>query len=241
MGCLGFDLSGIYVYAALCGLFTGAAGARLIRGPVRTGGKGISALVPLYLSLALLAALAGFFFGGGYPGPVVFIPFGILAGLALISATFRRAGGIPVFIVSAGLLLSVGYTFRPWSCVSSGQELIRLQLLSRDEEGMKLESETPGEMPVITEIPRDTVILRAEVLRVHPAWFFIRRTIFFKTTLSDPLPDAAEAGFISNYVLSLPGFSILQYESEPLSPLMFVDYILTYDGETGFSLKKSNL
>ncbi len=243
MTCLGCDPSNIFLYADLSGLFTGAAIAGCIRAfrSRRAGGPGISAVVPVYFSGTLLSVLAGYFFGGGYPGPVVWIPFGIIALLTLMVGLFRRVAGIIVFIFSAAVLLSIGFNLRSWVCVSPDEEILELELISADTDGLKVQTQVPGEPMRISEINQPHVILQAEVLLVHPAWFFIHDALFVKITVGGGvMEDDKRTSWLEKAMLFLPGFRVYRYVSEEIFPVQFVDYRLYYSSKDGFSLRMND-
>ena len=228
-----------------CGLFTGASCARLVRGPVRTGPdrktrrKGISALVPLYLSVVLLAALGGFFFGGGYPGPSAFIPFGIIALLVFLAALFRRAAGIPIFLLFAALLLLIGFTLKDFTCVPSGEELASLRVLADQEGSWKLELDTRGESSRVVETEDPQITFRAHVLIVHPAWFFIRKADFV-TDLGIGGGSIEEPPGLGNILLALPGFSMERYVSDSIPLHLFAVRTLSYHRGKGFVVRSND-
>jgi len=242
MACLGCDPSNIFLYAALSGFFTGAAIAGCIRAfrSRRAGGLGISAAVPVYFSGTLLSVLAGYFFGGGYPGSVVWIPFAIIALLTLMVGLFRRVAGIIVFVFSVAALLSIGFSLRTWACVPPDEEILELELISGDKDGLKVQTEVPGESMQISEIKLPHIILQAEVLRVHPAWFFIHDALFVKIAVGDGDVEDEKRAWLEKAMLSLPGFRVYRYVSEEISPVQFVDYRLYYSSKDGFSLRMSD-
>ncbi|MBN2049128.1 MAG: hypothetical protein JW760_01685 [Spirochaetales bacterium] len=239
MNCLGCEPDNLYLYAALCGIFFGAAGARLIRGSVasrRGQGDGISALVPVYLSGAILSALGGVFFGSGAFEAALLLPFGILAASAFLFGLFRRAAGIPLCILSGAGLIFLAFSLQFWYCAPADGDLAELRVVSSTDEKSTLEISLSGESPVFQTLNNTGLVVRGTFMRVHPAWFFIRKVLFYTFRVVDDSESVTPG--MENIVLSrVPGWVSFHYTSEPFFPDRFGAYTLRFSKDAGLSLK----
>ena len=150
MVCRAVDINNPYLWIFLTGLFAGAGFGRLpfLYGrnhPCRETGTAGWIFVSAAFSLAVFSAVSSVFFPAGGlfgDGPVdlSFLEgydwlFLILAGFifGFLIRRFPRAAGIPLVILSAGIIFFSFQAFRSWSCYEADEEILRIRIAAEGD------------------------------------------------------------------------------------------------------------
>ncbi len=143
-------------WAILAGLFVGAAAARAAaptrhrKDPERARARKWVSACALF-SIAIVMALLGVFIPG--PSKVVDIRLAWAAGIAAVvgfgALRFRKAVGIPVLVLLAALVVSLGLFFQSIRAFTGETEIASVRVISVAASSMRLGLSPRGGEPVL--------------------------------------------------------------------------------------------
>jgi hypothetical protein len=233
MTCGGFDPQNIYLWSSLAGIFLGG-GFSFIIAPARR--RNITFSLVLF-STAVLSVLCAVILAGINLDTLSFILiwFGIASALGFAAFLFWKVLGIPLFFIVIILITSLYYSLYDWTCVSPGEELVRVSMLSESEDDVRIQYENTSGSRSIEVISGRSVSPVVEKID-FPDYFFIVREyslIKFHGFRGDMWSEdsSSDTGVVLNILLKLPGFSHGIAEAGSFRLYPSVDYSLSLNDD----------
>ncbi|MCL1818613.1 MAG: hypothetical protein FWG35_06755 [Spirochaetaceae bacterium] len=202
------------------GLFLGGIIAVLLPRKYRAGRL---AKIFFLLTGAVASGTVALFFSGS-ESPARFLP-AVLGGLLLAAPAlrFKRAAGIPIFLVCAGALVLGSNTLSGWDLARGEDVVCHVLVLSAEGDQAVLSVKVPGGAEILVNAPAAGLRVTTQFLRIPPAYPFFGVLPLYRVTAvrseekeyelaSGGLPAEEESS------LALPGIRIETFETE-LPPL----------------------
>ncbi|MBI9104230.1 MAG: hypothetical protein JEY99_17565 [Spirochaetales bacterium] len=255
------DLSNPYFWLFLAALFLGVGAGRLPflygKNHLRRslGSRGLI-FVSILFSFSVFAVVAALFAtaGGLFTDQPVDLSF--LMGrtwIPLVSAGFVMGGlfcrfprsvGIPLLIISSGIMIFSFQAFKSWSCYEPGEEILTVKIIAeQDVSVVKFTFPPDGEL--ISTIEGKGVIPVVERINCSPVFFFLGNGRLYRINgliLSEPaggnipflLPSLSGKVWGDALVYAAERIPALEYEvlhPDPPSPRLNETFNLFFDNE----------